>query len=400
VNQVSVPRIKFKQFLAILLLAAVALGVFSYTRPLPLMQPQHTAIPSIAAQNVNLLWLGTGQAAIGAVGFGVLATNQTSRPVPMASVAKIITALAVLKQKPLALGQQGPTITFDSTDISYYQTYASQGGSVAMVVDGETISEYQVLQTMILPSANNVAESLARWAFGSPEAYVTYANQFAKDLGMTQTTVSDASGFSPTTTSSAKDLVILGEAAMSNPVLAQIVGQSQAAVPVAGEIKSTNWLLGSDGFVGIKTGNTDEAGGCYLFATSQTVGTQNVTIVGAIMDAPSLQAAINGGQALADAAKSNFSDAVAVKSGQIVGAYKLPWSGTVEAVAQNNLSTVTWRGTKITPLATLNPLKATTGANSQVGALYVSAGQKTITVPVVIRQAIPKPPLKWRLLRF
>jgi len=397
---VSVPKIKLKPFLAILLLAAVALGVFSYTRPLPLLQPQYQAVPPIAAQNVSLPWPDTGQAAIGAVGFGVLAINHSSQPVPMASVAKIITALAVLKQKPLALGQQGPTITFDSTDISYYQTYASQGGSVAKVVDGETISEYQALQTMLLPSANNVAESLSRWAYGSPEAYVTYANQFAKDLGMTQTTVADASGFSPATTSTARDLVALGQAALGNPVLAQIVGQSQAAVPVAGEIMSTNWLLGSDGFVGIKTGNTDEAGGCYLFATSQTVGTQNVTIVGAIMGAPSLQAAVNGGQTLADAAKTSFSDTVAVKSGQVVGAYKLPWGGTVEAVAQNNLSAVTWRGTKITPLATLNPLKATTGANSQAGAVYVSAGQKTTTVSVVIRQTIPKPPLEWRLLRF
>lgn len=396
----SVPKIKLKPFLAILLLAAVALGVFSYTRPLPLLQPQYQAVPPIAAQNVSLPWPDTGQAAIGAVGFGVLAINHSSQPVPMASVAKIITALAVLKQKPLALGQQGPTITFDSTDISYYQTYASQGGSVAKVVDGETISEYQALQTMLLPSANNVAESLSRWAYGSPEAYVTYANQFAKDLGMTQTTVADASGFSPATTSTARDLVALGQAALGNPVLAQIVGQSQAAVPVAGEIMSTNWLLGSDGFVGIKTGNTDEAGGCYLFATSQTVGTQNVTIVGAIMGAPSLQAAVNGGQTLADAAKTSFSDTVAVKSGQVVGAYKLPWGGTVEAVAQNNLSAVTWRGTKITPLATLNPLKATTGANSQAGAVYVSAGQKTTTVSVVIRQTIPKPPLEWRLLRF
>lgn len=396
----SVPKIKLKPFLAILLLAAVALGVFSYTRPLPLLQPQYQAVPPIAAQNVSLPWPDTGQAAIGAVGFGVLAINHSSQPVPMASVAKIITALAVLKQKPLALGQQGPTITFDSTDISYYQTYASQGGSVAKVVDGETISEYQALQTMLLPSANNVAESLSRWAYGSPEAYVTYANQFAKDLGMTQTTVADASGFSPATTSTARDLVALGQAALGNPVLAQIVGQSQAAVPVAGEIMSTNWLLGSDGFVGIKTGNTDEAGGCYLFATSQTVGTQNVTIVGAIMGAPSLQAAVNGGQTLADAAKTSFSDTVAVKSGQVVGAYKLPWGGTVEAVAQNNLSAVTWRGTKITLLATLNPLKATTGANSQAGAVYVSAGQKTTTVSVVIRQTIPKPPLEWRLLRF
>jgi D-alanyl-D-alanine carboxypeptidase (penicillin-binding protein 5/6) len=42
---------------------------------------------------------------------------------------------------------------------------------------GEELSEYQALQALLLPSANNIAETLARWAFGSIDAYNAYANQ-------------------------------------------------------------------------------------------------------------------------------------------------------------------------------------------------------------------------------
>lgn len=265
-------QLKTRSLLPIALLAVIGWGIFALLRPTPTLEPHYAVINPISTKAVSLPWPDAGQGAIGAVGFGVLATNGSQTAVPMASVAKIVTALAVLKQKPLVLDQQGPTITLDDTDVSYYQSYVSQGGSVAKVVAGETLSEYQALQTMILPSANNMAESLSRWAFGSPDAYIKYANQYVQALGMTQTTVADASGFAPQTVSSAKDLVQLGLAAMNDPVLAQIVSQSQASEPVVGNIKNTNWLLGSDGFVGIKTGNTDQAGGCYLFASDQTVG--------------------------------------------------------------------------------------------------------------------------------
>jgi D-alanyl-D-alanine carboxypeptidase (penicillin-binding protein 5/6) len=392
--------VNLKRILAVVLLAIIAFEIFAFTRPLPTLMPAGQVLPGITAKQISLPWPATGQAALGAVGFGLLSTNQTAQPVPMASVAKIITALAILKQKPLALNQQGPTITFDATDLSYYSAYVAQGGSVAKVTNGETISEYQALQTMILPSANNVAESLARWAFGSPEAYYNYANQFVKTLGMNQTTVSDASGFAPTTISTAKDLVFLGEAAMANPTLAQIVGQMEATVPVVGVVKSTNWLLGTDGFIGIKTGNTDQAGGCYLFATDQAVGTQTITVVGAILGAPTLSLAITNGKTVANAAKLDFADTSMVKAGQVVGSYKLPWGGSVQAIAQKDLSIVNWGGTKITPVVSLIPLKVPVKASAQVGTITVAFGQKTTTVPAITKQPIANPPLSWRLLRF
>ncbi len=393
-------QLKTRSLLPIALLAVIGWGIFALLRPTPTLEPHYAVINPISTKAVSLPWPDAGQGAIGAVGFGVLATNGSQTAVPMASVAKIVTALAVLKQKPLVLDQQGPTITLDDTDVSYYQSYVSQGGSVAKVVAGETLSEYQALQTMILPSANNMAESLSRWAFGSPDAYIKYANQYVQALGMTQTTVADASGFAPQTVSSAKDLVQLGLAAMNDPVLAQIVSQSQASEPVVGNIKNTNWLLGSDGFVGIKTGNTDQAGGCYLFASDQTVGLQTVRIIGAVMGMPTLADAVNGGLALVNGAKIGFTNTDVVKAGQVVGGYKEPWGGNIPAVVQSDLSVLAWQGSKLMPAISLNELDAPVSANTKVGSVSVFSNQKTASVPVVINQAVTKPGIFWRLFHL
>src|SRR6266404_863586 len=206
----------FKRLLLPLLIILLAFGVYQYLRPVPSVTPvsQIATVPQTKA--INLPWPGSGQEAIGAHGYGVLASHNTDTPVPIASIAKIITALAVLKQKPLTPGSQGPTITLNGTDVDLFNYYYSKNGSVAQVTNGEQISEFQALETMLLPSANNMADSLARWAFVSVNAYITYANQMVKTMGLNHTTVGDANGFTDTTTSTADDLVKLGIAALDN----------------------------------------------------------------------------------------------------------------------------------------------------------------------------------------
>jgi len=103
-------------------------------------------------------------------------------------------------------------------------------------------------------------------------------------MGLSRTIVADASGFSEATMSTPSELVLIGIAALKNPVIARIVAQQQAQIPVAGIIKNTNQLLGTDGIIGIKTGTTSKAGSCLLFAAGYTARDgQKRTIVGVIM---------------------------------------------------------------------------------------------------------------------
>lgn len=214
-----------------------------------------------------LPWPSYGQAAYGASNAGVLAksTNKPT-PVPIASLAKVITALAILEKKPLRVGEQGPTITLTDQDIAFYEEHVAKDGSVVPIEVGEQITQYQAMQAMLLPSANNISDSLAVWAFGSKENYVQYANHMLAELGLSNTKVADPSGYSPKTVSTAPELVKLGILYMNNPVLREIAQQPEATIPFAGQIINYNAGINKDGIIGIKVGYTDEAGRTFLVA--------------------------------------------------------------------------------------------------------------------------------------
>lgn len=390
----------FKLSLAAILILVLVSAAYLLVRPLPAIQPQLKIPANVEPQSVALPWPAYGQGALGAAGYGVLATSHEQTPLPIGSIAKVITALAVLKQKPLALNQQGPLITIDAADFASYNYYYTHDGSVARVAVGEQISEYQALQAMLLPSANNMADTLARWAFGSVDNYAAYANQMVKQLGLAQTTVSGASGFTNETVSSAEDLVNLGIAALSNPVIAQIVNQQQAVVPVAGTVNNVNWLLGEDGVIGIKTGNTDLAGGCYLFAAKRTVSGENVTVVGALLAAPSLNASIADARAVLKTVDAGFQKVTPVKKGQILAAYTSPWGGRAFGVAQKDLDLLIWKSQGARLQTSLHEVKARTKANSPVGAVNVISGSRSVDTLIVLQGPLAAPSLSWRFTHW
>lgn len=401
-NQREVRRKRVRRgYIFALVCVVLASYVFvAYRWKLPTVKAQPTVLLPTIGTTPALAWPGYGQAAVGTPQDGVLDAAGDATPVPTASVAKIITALAVMKQKPFAAGTQGATITLDNTDVGYYNYYASNDGSVVYVVNGEQITEYQALQALLLPSSNNMADSLARWAFGSQEAYKNYANDMVKTLGMTKTTVADASGFSPATTSTARDLVTLGLTAMNDKVIAGIVGQSSATIPVSGTISNVNILLGHSGIVGIKTGNTDAAGGVYLFAADHMFDNGMKTlIVGAIMGAPSLETAMASSVPLLDSTFKGFGDIQVARAGQKVARYTYPWSQTVDAVLPSNLNVFGWTGTTIHPQAVMNGISDIYPAGTPVGTVYAKTGMEQSGEAVVTQQAAASPPWYWRIFR-
>lgn len=266
---------------------------------------------------------------------------------------------------------------------------------------GEKITEYQMLQAIMLPSANNIADSLATWAFGSLDMYRSYANKYVAELGLHSTHIgSDASGFAPDTTSSARDLVKLGEAAMQKPVLAGVVGQSSASgLPIVGTVKNVNFLLGTSNIVGVKTGNTDEAGGVFVGAARTTVNGKPVTIVTAVLGSPTLFVAMKDSLSLIQSAQANFKSATVVKAGEVVGSYKVPWGGTIQAAATKDLRSSTWGGKSVTPHIHLQKISAQSRTGQQAGNVIVGASAFTDTksVSVFLKNSSRQPTLRWRL---
>ncbi len=366
--------------------------------PLPALQARMNEPKLPAAVTVSLPWPGYGQAAIGAVGYGLLAQNGEQKPLPMASVAKVITALAVLKVHPIQPGTQGETMTITKQDVATYNQYLAEGQSVVEVEVGEQLTEYQALQALLLPSANNMADVLVRWAFGSAQDYLTFANPFVDTLGLSNTQIADASGFSAQTASTAADLAKLAEIAMNQPVIAEIVVQPQADLPVAGTVYNVNYQLGSAGIVGIKTGNTDEAGGCYLFAAKRQLDASNsVTVVGAVMGAPNLVIAMKDTLPLLDEAFKNFKVTKPVETNQIIGLVSQPGGSSVPIVAQQGVAVVSWAAQTMRAEFSMAPLRAQVSAGDELGTLTLHAGDMEYKVPLVAAEAIATRSALWRL---
>ena len=241
---------------------------------------------SVGGALSGTVWPAAGQAAFIQTGQSQVRIGPHKHPAAIASVAKVMTAYLVLRDHPLADGQDGPAITLTDADVADTERRRGQQQSVVSVAAGERLSERQALEALLLPSANNIAAVLARWDAGSAGEFVARMNATAQGLGMTDTHYTDPSGYEQTTVSTAADQVLVVDRAMSLPAFAGIVALSSATLPVAGTVHNTDILLGHNGFVGVKTGSDDAAGGCFAFRAVRWVDGRRVTITGVVLGQP------------------------------------------------------------------------------------------------------------------
>jgi serine-type D-Ala-D-Ala carboxypeptidase (penicillin-binding protein 5/6) len=382
--------------LVLLLGAYVAWALW---RPLPATVPEYTRQLQVQTDAGTLAWPANGQAAISLLNNPTTTTHGEQKPTPMASTAKVITSLLLLEKMPLRLGETGPTISITEADVAIYSRYVSQGGSVVPVQAGEKLNQYQAMQAIMLPSANNMADTMAIHAYGSLPAYSKAANAFLRSKGIMNTTVgSDASGLSPDSVSTAADLVKLGKLAMSHPVLSSIVGQATATgIPMTTEIRNVNFLLGTDGIVGIKTGTSDQAGGAFVGAAKRTINGKNVTIISAVVGAPDRFSAINPSRPLLNSGGNNFKRQTLLRKNQVVGIYKTPWGSRAEAVSTTDGTATLWQSEYGKVSLNLLPLQPDddTAGKATLAATSVSDAK---TIPIKLQRPLAPPSLQWRLM--
>jgi D-alanyl-D-alanine carboxypeptidase (penicillin-binding protein 5/6) len=245
------------------------------------------------------VWPADGQAAV-RIGRSPVRASPNQHAAPIASVAKVMTAYLVLRDHPLRPGHDGPTITLTDADVADTDRRRRRHESVVSVAAGEHLTELQALQALLLPSANNIAAVLARWDAGSVDRFVARMNAGTRSLGMSHTSYTDPSGYDDGTVSTAADQVRIVDRAMRLPVFASIAATPSATLPVAGTVHNTNTLLGHNGFVGVKTGSDDAAGGCFAFRAIRWIHGRRTTITGVVLGQPGGDR-IEAGLAAADA---------------------------------------------------------------------------------------------------
>ncbi|HLK11235.1 MAG TPA: D-alanyl-D-alanine carboxypeptidase family protein [Candidatus Binatia bacterium] len=285
------------------------------------------AAPSAACVAYEVADAGSG---------AVLAEKDAHRRWPPASMAKMMTVLIAMERV-----RSGASTLAEPVHTSAWA--AHMGGSQVYLAEGEAFPLGEMLEAIMIASANDAAVAVAEHVAGSETAFVTLMNQRARELGMAETTYETPHGLPPgpgqrPDVTSAHDLVLLGRALTRFPEVMQ-----WAATPSAGfrngtlQMMNTNHLVrgGYPGATGLKTGYYAEAG----FEVTATATRGDLSVIAAVLGCPTKQASFAEAARLMNEAFAGYRVLVAARRDAPVG--EVPVSGGaaagVKAVATEDL---------------------------------------------------------------
>jgi serine-type D-Ala-D-Ala carboxypeptidase (penicillin-binding protein 5/6) len=388
---------------ALLVVALCAGAIAQWVRPLPhaTIETHAVRLPGAAP---SFAWPSSGEAAAAVVGVGPLGQVHGSQSVPIAGLAELLTAYVVLSDHHLAPGADGPTIPVNADALTAYQAGQASQESEVPIAAGESLTELQALEGLLIDSGADMATVLADWDAGSVTNFVAKMSAAASSLGLTSTHITDPTGLDPATTSTAEDLVRLGEASLSVPVLRQMVSLGQATLPMTSVVFNANFDLGQDGIIGIKTGSDSSAQGCYLFAAQQSVGGKGVTVVGAVLGQPGgalgpNTAAVDAGDALVKSVSASLHSFTLFAPGQHVATIDAPWGSTAPLTVTAPVSVIGWPGLVATLSVRHGPVTGALAVGAIVGTLRAGVGSSSTHGELRTAGALSGPGAWWRLTR-
>lgn len=394
---------------ALVILAVGVYGPATLLGPLPAVSatlvtpaaaanPSPPLLPSAGASAVATLSTSAAAAAdADAEVTAPLAVGGTDDPLPMASVAKIVTALVVLDAKPLDVGSAGPSLSISAADYQDYIDYSASFARTVVVFPGESWTERELLQALILGSSNNHADTLARWAYGSVPAYLEAATAWLARNGLTETHLADATGLDSATAGTATDLARLAGIAAADPVIAEVIATPASALADRRGVDNTTAYLPELGITGISRSYTDAGGVCFLFTAEVEAGDSTFTFAGAFIGEPDYDTLTADLTALMKSAAGGVAELPVLAKGDAYVKFESPWGDTASGVVRVSKTRVAWQAA--TPDATVKLDSFSTGRTGKlVGRVTSDAAGTAVSSPLVLDRAIGDPGIGWRLL--
>ncbi len=389
----------------VVVVVVVAGAMVQFFRPLspPTLQARPTGI-TVPGTAPVLPWPSTGEAALSVPSLGSLGQDHGTRPAPIGVLSGVLTAFVILKDHPLSpSGASGPVIAVTSQTLTAYRAGVVAGEPEVQVSSGESLTELDALEGLLVASGNDMATLLARWDAGSTSAFVRRMDLAAASLGLRNTRVTEPSGADDATTSTPEDLIHLAEVAMKIPVFQQIVSLGQVTLPGAGLVYNPNFALGENGVVGVDAGSDTTGDGCFLFAAQKTVGGGKVTLYGAVLGqhgpiGPDA-AAVDAGETLMTAALSHITAEPVLQAGQVVGKLSAPWGASTPLTVSHVVTVPAWPGLTVPVTARLSNLAVPIATGTRVGWLRIHRGPRVSEVALYTSAPLRGPSWFWRLTR-
>lgn len=267
----------------------------------------------------------------------VLAARELDRPRVLASITKVVTALVVLDERPIDSGTDGAAITLTAADAQLVQSYIAIGGSFAPVPVGAVLTQREIIELMMIRSANNYADTLAIWAFGSLDAYLEAAREWLERHGLARITVADATGFSLENRATPRDLLDLARIAADHPAISAAAATPRLIIDEVGVFENTNRALGTSGVTGLKTGTLGPTVGANLLFSgvlpTDVPDAEPVLVVGVVLGQPDQEAVAAAVRRLITTAADDLRDVTLVEEGQVLARYEAPWGDRLDVLS-------------------------------------------------------------------
>ena len=266
------------------LLVAAALFMSGFTAVFAEEQEEN---PSAAydAVSVILTESATGQ---------VLYSQNPDKRVAIASITKIMTLLIAAEE--ISAGR----LSMEDTVVASYNAFLTDG-SVIWLNEGEKMSVYDILRSIVISSANDACVALAEHISATEEAFVNRMNSRAGQLDMTNThfvncTGLDAENHYSSAADVAKMAAELRKYDYYDEFLMTRLDYVREGTDRTTQLLNTNKLLGYDGITGLKTGTTDNAGYCF----TATAKRDNMELVAVVLGAKTDEARFDIAEQLLD----------------------------------------------------------------------------------------------------
>ena len=308
--------------------------------------------------------------------------------VPIASITKIMTALVVLDRTELS----------DTVVVS--DRAAAVGEATAGLVAGERLTVEQLLSAMLIESANDAAHALAAHVGGANgvRRFIRMMNRKARNMGLTDTRFVRPDGLDVENhLSSARDVLILARAAMTNADFRRLTRQQSFTLPGERKLETTNDLLGAyPGLTGVKTGHTSGAG----WSQAASARRDAVQIYAVILGGPTRERRNSDLAALLDWGFAQFGEVQLIDGGASYARVLVPFDDDrrLDLVADRSVSRIVqWdqelEEKVIAPRIVSLPIIA----GQELGTVQILSGDEIVVErPLIATESIAAPGLAGR----
>jgi serine-type D-Ala-D-Ala carboxypeptidase (penicillin-binding protein 5/6) len=335
----------------------------------------------------------------------VLFEDNADKPLPTASMAKMMTLLIAMEEI-----KQG-NLQYD-TPITISARASKMGGSQIYLRAGSVWPVKNLLIATMVHSANDAAQALAEKIAGSGESFADLMNAKAEELGLKNSRFYDPHGLPPSdprmnNVMSARDLAKLGQELMKHPFMRQlaVIPEMEFRNGTLARIYNPNRLLRFyEGATGIKTGYSGPAG----FSITASAKRNNMELISVVMGAKTSrgpESSFEIAARLMNKAFLQYKMVTPVKQGAVVAQASVNdgRAKSVPVMAPKDVKALVKRGeekgvsVKFNGGAVAAPIKR----GQRIGTIVVQRGNETLaTMPAVAAQDVPKQAWWKNLLPF